>query len=119
MPHLLPDTSALHAAAHRIRDRAEGVRRHAATVVARAEATRWHSAAAARFRDRATELALALRHAADRLDAAADALDRHASTAHHRWEELQAAVTGGERAAVAVGESVARAGARVLHAVGL
>jgi hypothetical protein len=63
---------------------ADGVRAHSDTLRAVAvrlmivaATTRWQSAAASAFRNRAHDAALALRVGADRLDEAAELIDRH------------------------------------------
>lgn len=91
-----------HIAAH-IRSSADNVREHAHRLTTAAEATRWHSPAAAQFRDHIGELARQLLAAADRLDGAAHALERHA---HHVDDVLSAPKRAGKALGGAIGRAV-------------
>ena len=72
-------TSALRLIARWVRAEADTLRALSVRITVAAAATRWESAGAARFRDRVRERAIAMRGAANRLDAAADVIDRHAA----------------------------------------
>lgn len=82
MSALLETPSDMHRIAASIRSSADNVRDHAHRLVLAAETTRWYSGAAYEFRDRVGELARQMMAAADRLDGAAAALDRHARRVH-------------------------------------
>ncbi len=116
---LFADPSDLRAIAHRISAHADQVRDQAAGIVRAGDAARWHSPAAAAFRQRAQVIAADLRRAAGELDDAAAALRRHADRLSHYLDfmkhELSAAIDGTERAA----SSVVHAGEWAIHGFGL
>ena len=79
MSALVETPSDMHRIARHVRDHAEDLRRRAAQLSARAEQTHWYSPAARDFRGEVAGLVHQMHTAAGRLDAAAHALDRHAS----------------------------------------
>ncbi|MDT4891789.1 MAG: hypothetical protein QOE97_824 [Pseudonocardiales bacterium] len=108
MPPLIADTDDLHHRAARIRGHASAVRELAVQLARQVDAVHWDSPAALVFRAEARAMAAALRHTAERLDGAADALDHHAARVHAEW----VAVAGAAHA-------VTHAGHVALHAVGI
>jgi hypothetical protein len=108
MPSLIADTADLHRRATHIRGHAAAVRHLAAQLARQVDAVHWDSAAAGMFRAQAHGVAAMLRHTADRLDDAADALDRHAARVHAEWEVV-----------AGTAEALAHAGHRVLQKIGV
>jgi biotin carboxyl carrier protein len=115
----LPDPAALYATADRIARHAEELRARATRLVAAAAHARWHSPAARAFRQDVAGIAEQMRHAAGRVDDAADALRRHA----RRIEDELAVVAAGEaivaHTAGTVVSGAVHTGERVLHAIGV
>lgn len=123
---LLPDPGHLYATADRIARHAEALRTRAGLLCAAAFRAHWHSAAAAAFRAEAEGLARQMRHAAARIDDAADALRRHARRLENElsWVSRGAvAIEHGVESAVGDlvdgARGVAHAAGQVLDAFGL
>ena len=90
MSFLLPDTEAMYAVASRISAHAAGARQRAGELSAALGAMGWHGLAADAFDAMAYGVLAGMRTAADRLDAAAAALCRHAGAVAERVAELAA-----------------------------
>ena len=85
------DSGAIRRLADQLRDQARDIRCQADVLVGRAEGVDWQGLAADAVRRRARERAAGLRRTAAAHDAAADALDRHA-TEVEQLQELIAAI---------------------------
>lgn len=105
---VLPDAAALEAVARHINGHADDLRSRASRLVAAAASVRWHSTAAAAFRDDAQNLAYRFRRAAGEVDDAAHALRQHAAAVRR----AEAVVHVAERTVVTVAHGV-------MHALGL
>ena len=99
--------------AARVREVADAARSLGLRVQA-VEGTPWRSVAADVFRWRVAELAVALRRAADRVDAGADALTAHAAVAAGRVEHLENLLRSVEQAVESGVDDVARRARRAL-----
>jgi uncharacterized protein YukE len=130
MTFLLPDPNALRAVADRIQLQAVATRGRAERLRARAQALDWRGVAAGAFDGEARLALRGLVSAADRLDAAADALRRHADLVGSLLGAISRLCAEGldaEQAALRVAgglvsdgvHAVGNAVGRALHLVGL
>jgi hypothetical protein len=102
---VLPDAAALDTVARHISAHADDLRGRAARLAVAGETVRWRSPAARSFRVEVHDLAAAFRRAAGNVDAAAHALQRHASAVRR----TDALVRAAERAATAALHAVEHA----------
>lgn len=85
----LPDPAEMRAIADRIAAHAAATRAHADRLGRRVQYTEWHGGAADTFRTASDFVLANLRRSAGRLDAAADALRRHAAQVQEVLDRLQ------------------------------
>ena len=127
---MLPDPDTLLAVADRIARHAAVLRRHADVLGASVGHATWHGTAARSFALEALEVCATLRRSADRLDAAANALRRHAARVRAVLHDLahaatavlmttEAATGAAVGATVDIARATGQAGERVLDSVGL
>jgi uncharacterized protein YukE len=100
---VLPDTAALDAVARHIGGHADDLRRRASRLAAAAEGVRWHSTAAAAFRNEVHDMAWRFRRTAGEVDDAALALRQHAAAVRR----AEAVVRAAERTATTAIHGVA------------
>ncbi|MCL2781140.1 MAG: hypothetical protein FWD74_06570 [Actinomycetia bacterium] len=94
---MFADADSLDRLAGRIAEHADDLRARGGRLAAAAEATRWQSTAANKFRAEVQSLAGQYRRSAGGVDHAADALRRHASTVRFEQQllaDVEHAITG-------------------------